>query len=119
MSSAGPFLPDQPERATVDGRAGPALLVFGTAWCGHCRAAAPAIGAALAAHPGVAIDWVEDGPGRRLGRSFGVKLWPTLIFLRDGQEVARLVRPREAQPIAQALAAIDPSPGPASVKPRA
>jgi thioredoxin 1 len=32
---------------------------------------------------------VEDGSGRRLGRSFGVKLWPTLVFLRDGREVAR------------------------------
>ena len=28
-----------------------------------------------------------------LGRSFRVKLWPTLVFLRDGEEVARLVRP--------------------------
>ena len=119
MSSAGPFLPDQPERATVDGRAGPALLVFGTAWCGHCRAAAPAIEAALAAHPGVAIDWVEDGPGRRLGRSFGVKLWPTLIFLRDGRELERLIRPRESGPVLQALSAIDPAVSPRDIEPGA
>jgi len=32
-----------------------------------------------------------------------VKLWPTLVFLRDGQEVARLVRPQDAQEIADAL----------------
>jgi thioredoxin 1 len=104
------------DRASIDRGRGPALLVFGTNWCGHCRAAAPAIDAALAGHPRVAVDRVEDGPGRRLGRTFGVKLWPTLIFLRDGQEVTRLVRPREAQPIAQALAAIDPPAGPASVQ---
>lgn len=116
MSPPGLFMPDSLERATVEGRAGPALLVFGTSWCGHCRAAAPAVQAALAGHPGVRVDWIEDGPGRPLGRTFGVKLWPTLIFLRDGQEVTRLVRPREAQPIAQPLAAIDPSPGPASVQ---
>jgi thioredoxin 1 len=51
---------------------------------------------------------VEDGPGRRLGRSFRVKLWPTLVFMRDGIEVARLVRPRDAAAIAEALREIDP-----------
>ncbi|HEX5514805.1 MAG TPA: thioredoxin family protein, partial [Gammaproteobacteria bacterium] len=47
---------------------------------------------------------IEDGRGRRLGRTFGVKLWPTLIFLRHGQEVARLVRPTDEAAIEQALA---------------
>ena len=46
---------------------------------------------------------VEDGSGQRLGRSFGVKLWPTLIFLRDGKEVDRLVRPDSAQSIHEAI----------------
>ena len=46
---------------------------------------------------------VEDGPGRRLGRSFKVKLWPTLVFLRDGVEVERLARPQAASDIADAL----------------
>ena len=46
---------------------------------------------------------VEDGSGRPLGRAFRVKLWPTLIFLRDGQEVARLVRPQSAGAIRDAL----------------
>jgi thioredoxin 1 len=50
---------------------------------------------------------VEDGPGRPLGRSFRVKLWPTMIFLRDGQEVARLVRPLKADDISAAFAQID------------
>jgi thioredoxin 1 len=51
---------------------------------------------------------VEDGPGRRLGRSFSVKLWPTLIFMRDGQEIARLVRPDDVESIELALNQIDP-----------
>ena len=42
---------------------------------------------------------VEDGPGKPLGRSFRVKLWPTLVFLRDGRVVMQLVRPREAEVI--------------------
>lgn len=47
---------------------------------------------------------VEDGPGQPLGRRrYRVKLWPTLVFLRDGAEVARLVRPQAVQDIRQAL----------------
>jgi thioredoxin 1 len=49
---------------------------------------------------------VEDGPGRALGRSFGVTLWPTLVVLRDGRELARVVRPRALEPVAQALTAL-------------
>lgn len=83
--------------------AGPLVLDFGTNWCGHCRAARPLVDEALHAHPHVQHLRVEDGSGRRLGRSFGVKLWPTLVFLLDGQERARLVRPREAADIQAAL----------------
>lgn len=101
-------------RADVDARPGPLVLDFGTAWCGHCRAARGVVEAALQAHaatPGqrpVPHVRVEDGSGRRLGRSFGVKLWPTLVFLRDGTEQARLVRPGAAEEVAAALRAIDP-----------
>jgi thioredoxin 1 len=99
--------PDQaPSRADIDASTGPLLLEFGTAWCGHCRAARASVQTATATQPGVRHLQVEDGPGRALGRSFGVKLWPTLVFLRDGTEVARLVRPREAAPVAQALKAL-------------
>ena len=34
--------------------------------------------------------WAADASGRPLGRSFKVKLWPTLVFLRDGREIERL-----------------------------
>ena len=98
---------DEPARAEVDALKGPALIEFGAPWCEHCQAAQAAIAAAFSAHPDVAHVRVEDGPRRPLGRSFAVKLWPTLIFLKDGKEVARLVRPREAAPITEALAAID------------
>lgn len=102
------FVEKEPSRSEVDALAGPAVLEFGTPWCGWCRAAQPLIGQALAAHPAVRRLRVEDGSGRPLGRSFRVKLWPTLIFLSDGKEVARLVRPGDAASIRQALAAIDP-----------
>ena len=88
---------------------GATVVEFGTAWCGHCIGAQPLIARAFADHPDVRHIKIEDGPGRRLGRSYRVKLWPTLVFLRDGEEVARLVRPTDAAPIAQAISAIDPS----------
>lgn len=100
----------EPSRAQIDALDEPVVIEFGTAWCGHCRAAQPLLAAAFARHPGVRHIKIEDGPGRRLGRSFRVKLWPTLVFLRGGEEVARLVRPGDSGQIAAALAQIDARP---------
>jgi len=48
---------------------------------------------------------LEDNCGRALGRSFGIKLWPTLVVLKDRrEEVPRITRPRSAHEIADALA---------------
>lgn len=96
----------EPSRADIDALGGLVLLEFGAAWCGYCGAIQAPLAATLARHPRVRHVKVEDGRGRKLGRSFGVKLWPTLVFLRDGREVGRLVRPsRDA--IADALARLD------------
>ena len=105
MSAPAPYLSETeaPRRADVDALPGLTLLEFGTDWCGHCRAAQPALADVLPQAAGWRHLKVEDGPGRPLGRSFRVKLWPTLILLKEGQEVARLVRPTQAQDIRQAL----------------
>jgi len=101
------YVETEPRREEVEGLAGPSLLEFGSPWCGYCRAAEPLLERALAGHPDVRHIKVHDASGRRLGRSFRVKLWPTLVFLRDGSEVARLVRPSDAQAIGEALDRID------------
>ena len=97
-----------PDRAEVDALPGATLLEFGTGWCGWCRGAQPLIAGALEGHPELRHIKVEDGPGRPLGRSFRVKLWPTLVFLKDGQEVARLVRPSREDEVENALAKVMP-----------
>jgi thioredoxin 1 len=104
MPYTAAFVPETLSRAEVDATAGPLVLEFGTNWCGWCQGAQPHIEAAFA-QAGEAVPHVkvEDGPGRPLGRSFRVKLWPTLIFLKDGAEVARLVRPGGAEDVASAL----------------
>ena len=86
-----------PSREAVDAERGLLLLDFGTNWCGHCMAARAAVDAWAAAHPDVRHVRIEDGPGRPLGRSFRIKLWPSLLLLRDGIERARVVRPVDAR----------------------
>jgi thioredoxin 1 len=97
----------EPKREEVNALPGATLVEFGSPWCGWCRRAQPLIAEALAAHPDVRHIKIADASGRRLGRSFGVKLWPTLVFLRDGRELAKLVRPHESEEIKKALAQID------------
>jgi thioredoxin 1 len=98
------YTPAAPTRAELDALPGVTLLEFGTDWCGHCQAARPLVAAVLAEHPSLRHLQLEDGKGRPLGRSFAVKLWPTLICLRDGEEVGRLVRPDSAAAVRALLA---------------
>lgn len=84
-------------REAVDATRDLLLLDFGTDWCGHCVAARPSVDAWLDAHGDVRHVRVEDARGRPLGRSFRVKLWPTLVLVRHGEELARVVRPRGAR----------------------
>jgi thioredoxin 1 len=94
-----------PSREELDSLAGPVLVEFGTAWCGHCRALARRLAERLEAHPEIRHIKVEDGPGRPLGRSFRVRMWPNLVFLRDGRLVRQLARPSYEQ-VDEAFAAV-------------
>jgi thioredoxin 1 len=96
----------EPTREAVEALSGPAVIEFGTNWCGFCQAAQPVIEAALEDHSNLRHIKVEDGKGRPLGRAYRVKLWPTLVFLRDGREVARVVRPNAAAEVRAALKTI-------------
>lgn len=98
---------DAPTRDDIDATTGVLVLEFGTNWCGHCQAAQPLLRAAIEGRQDLTHIKVEDGKGRPLGRSFGVKLWPTLVVLRNGVEVARVTRPGSVANVETALAAAD------------
>ena len=106
MALARDYEAKEPSRAEVDALPGATVLEFGTPWCGWCRGAQPHIARAFEGHDGVRHIKIEDGSGRRLGRTFRVKLWPTLVFMKDGQVVETLVRPSDTESIRTALGKI-------------
>lgn len=106
MSEHLPYLADGLSVTEIAQLRGPAVIDFGTNWCEHCQEAQPIVSTVLGRHPHIQHLKFEDGKGRPQGRAFKVKLWPTLIFLRDGAEVARVVRPRDSNEIEQALQSI-------------
>jgi thioredoxin 1 len=87
---------NEPTREEIDASSQPTVIEFGASWCGYCQAAQADITAALSKHPDVRHIKVEDGKGKPLGRSFKVKLWPTLVYLERGVEIGRVVRPDNA-----------------------
>ena len=93
----------EPTREELDAMLGTTVLEFGAGWCPICQAARPTIDRVISEHPEMRHLWIEDGKGRPLGRSFGIKVWPTLVILRDGHEVGRVVRPSDAVAVRAAL----------------
>lgn len=111
MSYQANYAAPEPSRSDVDRMEGVVVLEFGAPWCGHCQLAQPLIRDLLDTHSAVTHIKVEDGKGRPLGRSFDVRLWPTVIVMEQGIELARAVRPgaiEELDAVEDALAARTP-----------
>ena len=100
-----PAITPEPSRAEIEQIPGALLLGFGASWCGFCQRAQPLLNSALQFHPTLRHERIEDGPGKRLGRSFRIKLWPTLILLHNGVEIGRVVRPESVEAITTLLQA--------------
>jgi len=109
MAMTDIYAETEPARTEIDAMKGPLLLEFSAPWCPHCQAVQPLLSDSFARHPGVQHIKIEDGKGKPLGRSFQIRLWPALVFLKDGQEIARLLRPTEREAIERAFLQIDPA----------
>ena len=104
MTYTAAYAGHEPSRGEVDALPGITVLEFGAPWCPHCIGAQPLIEAVLAGRDDVRHLKIEDGPGRPLGRSYRVKLWPSVLVLRDGEERARAGRPTTREVLVRALA---------------
>jgi thioredoxin 1 len=87
----------EPERFEVDAITGPLVVEFGAPWCPHCIERQPILAELLKRFAEVRHIKIYDGKGQPLGRSFRVKLWPTLVFLREGKVMIQMARPSEAE----------------------
>lgn len=105
MGFTAEYADTEPMRAEIDEIAGPLLVEFGAPWCPHCHAVQPVLEDLLSQHPEVKHVKIYDGPGQPLGRSFKVKLWPNLVFMRDDKVMMQLARPKKDE-IVQGLRAV-------------
>lgn len=81
--------PHQP-RTALELHHGPVVLHAWAPWCGSCRALAPVVDE-VAEQSGIAVAAIRVDTSPETVERFAVRSVPTLIALRNGNEVGRLV----------------------------
>ena len=94
MPFATAFTDPAPSPEDLADLPGTVAVEFGVDWCPHCQGAQPLLREALQDRRDIT---------HKLGRHFKVKLWPTLVVLRNGEEIGRVTRPQSAQEVEEQL----------------
>lgn len=72
------------------------LLDFSATWCAPCRVVAPIIHELAESFPSLMVQVVDVDENQELAVKYNVRSVPTLIFLKDDQEVGRIVGARSS-----------------------
>ena len=90
--------------SVVAGSSLPVLLDLWAAWCGPCRMIAPVIEQLASELSGrVLVGKLDVDANPQTSASFGVQSIPTLLILKDGREVDRLIGTQSKNAILQRL----------------
>ena len=84
----------------------PVLVDFYAEWCGPCRMVSPIVDEIAEEHPEYVIGKVNVDNESELAREFSVVSIPTLVILKNGKLVKRIVGARSKAAILEQLASV-------------